>query len=75
MSGPEGDWRAITPYLPKREADREFEKWQRLELSHGRAIRGDNIRLDIGRGADGRSVFRYSYRQQTDDDPRVSGER
>jgi hypothetical protein len=59
-----GDWEPICPFLPKKEAEAALRRWVTL---HGELAEND-LRTDIGRAADGKTVFRFQRRRSASSD-------
>ena len=57
------DWERITDFVPRGEADAKLATWRNDRHAEGVEIRDQDVRLDIGRGSDGSTVYRYSYRR------------
>lgn len=62
------DWEIIVPFQLKAEADRQLDIWLRSERLVGRTPKVDQIRRDIGRRDDGRTVYRYAYPKTKEED-------
>jgi hypothetical protein len=55
------DFEPITPFLPRKEAEAALQRWI---AEHGEIADNDLMR-DVGRAADGKTVFRFQRRRST----------
>jgi hypothetical protein len=58
------DWEAITDFGTREEADAALRTWTE---AHGE-VAEDDLRMDIGRGLSGKTVFRFQRRRSTPTD-------
>jgi len=52
-------WIEVVPPLPQLEAERRFQEWRAANPGIAGGLRDDDVRLDVIRSNEGRTLFRY----------------